>query len=608
MPFERLSEHVYRFSDICNVYVIKSRDIALVIDFGTGAVLDHLNRLGIRQVEWVLHTHHHRDQAQGDGRLAKTGTKTAVPSHEAYLFEAVEHFWQTKNVYDLYDLTNVFNSLTHNVPVSLQLEDNARFVWENIAFTVQPTPGHTKGSVTYLAEIDGIAYAFCGDLIYAPGRVWSLYDLQWDYVKVDALNVGIHSVRVLRQKHVQCLAPSHGHAIAPAEAALVALENNMSRLMSLTINRAVANPQAALSSSVDNRIQRVTEHLIAVGQRCANFYILSAPDGSALAFDYGFPSEDHLRSAGARFVEHSLVELLSGFDIRTIDVMVPTHYHDDHVAGIPFLQRRFGTRVWAHESFADILEHPDRYRLPCLWEQPIAVDRYIGEGETIDWKGYRFEVYHSPGHTWYQSVLLGEIDGLRIAITGDEILRNRLGQLQGGGPVYRNRLYVDSFVRGIQRIIEFEPDYLLTGHSGAIPVTRTDLEIALRWATELEDCWRCLAAMPTEPNFSLDPDVVSIYPYQACGAAGEPINIRAEIRNHYDHEVDAVLRLLVPDGWQAEPAEQRLRLSAGVSGYASFTVTAPADAEPGARHLIAVDTELGELRLGQVAEGWVRLS
>ena len=36
----RISEHLFRFSDSCNVYVLVDGDAALVIDAGSGAVLD----------------------------------------------------------------------------------------------------------------------------------------------------------------------------------------------------------------------------------------------------------------------------------------------------------------------------------------------------------------------------------------------------------------------------------------------------------------------------------------------------------------------------------------------------------------------------------------
>ncbi len=46
--FEKLSENLYLFRDLCNVYVVKDGSRALLVDFGTGNVLDHLAEIGIR--------------------------------------------------------------------------------------------------------------------------------------------------------------------------------------------------------------------------------------------------------------------------------------------------------------------------------------------------------------------------------------------------------------------------------------------------------------------------------------------------------------------------------------------------------------------------------
>jgi len=80
----KLSDHLYQLSDICNVYVIVDNEHALVIDAGSGAVLDHLNKLGVKNIEWVLHTHHHRDQCVGTPRLQEHGAAVAVPEYERH--------------------------------------------------------------------------------------------------------------------------------------------------------------------------------------------------------------------------------------------------------------------------------------------------------------------------------------------------------------------------------------------------------------------------------------------------------------------------------------------------------------------------------------------
>src|ERR1700720_325729 len=69
LELSQLSPHLHRLGDTCNVYVLHVDSAALLIDAGSGAVADRIGELGIEQIEWVLHTHHHRDQSWGAGHL-----------------------------------------------------------------------------------------------------------------------------------------------------------------------------------------------------------------------------------------------------------------------------------------------------------------------------------------------------------------------------------------------------------------------------------------------------------------------------------------------------------------------------------------------------------
>src|SRR4051812_39190616 len=78
--------NLWLYRDTCNVYVLRDADRALLIDLGSGDVLRHLPEVGVNRVEWVLYTHHHREQCQGHPRLASPGTSVAAPALEAGLF------------------------------------------------------------------------------------------------------------------------------------------------------------------------------------------------------------------------------------------------------------------------------------------------------------------------------------------------------------------------------------------------------------------------------------------------------------------------------------------------------------------------------------------
>src|SRR5580765_1643853 len=96
---ERISPHLWRLADTCNVYLVVDGDAALAIDAGSGAVVELLADAGVERVEWVLHTHHHRDQCWGTPRLREHGAGVAVPEHERHLFADAELYWRTRRTF-----------------------------------------------------------------------------------------------------------------------------------------------------------------------------------------------------------------------------------------------------------------------------------------------------------------------------------------------------------------------------------------------------------------------------------------------------------------------------------------------------------------------------
>lgn len=56
---EQLSTNLFLLEDTCNVYLIRRGERALLIDFGSGRILDFLRDLGVSKIDWILHTHHH---------------------------------------------------------------------------------------------------------------------------------------------------------------------------------------------------------------------------------------------------------------------------------------------------------------------------------------------------------------------------------------------------------------------------------------------------------------------------------------------------------------------------------------------------------------------
>ena len=177
--FSQLSDEIFVHHGSINVGILCDGNRALLIDCGDDSVRSTLDALGISAVDMVLFTHHHRDQASGIGLVASDNTRIGVPSQERQWFESVETFWNDPQMrWHLYNYHPHNLMLAESVPVTDVYAEGESLQWGNAKIRVIDTPAHTDGSVSYMVEIDGICYAFCGDLIYDTGQIWELYSLQ----------------------------------------------------------------------------------------------------------------------------------------------------------------------------------------------------------------------------------------------------------------------------------------------------------------------------------------------------------------------------------------------------------------------------------------------
>src|SRR4029077_9669405 len=121
-------------------------------------------------------------------------------------------------------------------------------------------------------------------------------------------------------------------------------------------------------------------------------------------------------------IEHHLDELRDSYGVERVEVVIPTHIHDDHTCGIPYLQRHQGTECWALDQVAQVLRDPAAWAsTSCVFPKPIRIDREVRDGTTLEWRGYELRFDHAPGQTEFHSVVSTTIDGRRVAFTGDNL-------------------------------------------------------------------------------------------------------------------------------------------------------------------------------------------
>jgi metallo-beta-lactamase class B len=93
-----------------------------------------------------------------------------------------------------------------------------------------------------------------------------------------------------------------------------------------------------------------------------------------------------------------------GFKFSDIKLLLGTHGHWDHVAGMAEVKRLTGAPMLMHEGDADMLESGGStdYRYPkgrgAIYE-PVKVDQRLKDGDKVRLGDVELTVYHHPGHT-----------------------------------------------------------------------------------------------------------------------------------------------------------------------------------------------------------------
>ncbi len=602
--FTEVAPGVHRLTDSCNVYVVRRNGSAIAIDFGTGAVLDALPELGIERLDAVLMTHHHRDQGQGLPRAVAAGIPIWVPPVERDLFERVDEMWATRTIANDYNLRQDRFSLLQPVPIAGTVPQYRETVVGGIRLRALPTPGHTMGSVSYLLDgedDDGRPagpIVFSGDLIAAPGQVWSLAATQWSYTESEGPAMTVLSALALRHEHPALLLPSHGEPMREPDEALALLAERM--------NRYVESRRLTpwdLRDWLEHPYTRITEHLLINRSANSCSYVLLDDDGHALFIDYGYDVTTGWPAGTDRAARlpwlASLPALRRDFDVRTVEVALATHYHDDHVAGLNLLREVEGTEVWLPEHVAPILSDPLLTDLPCQWFDPIPADRVLPLGSTVDWRGYRITTHDLPGHTRYQAAFEFDVDGVRVLATGDQ--QTAVEGPRTGREIlnyqYRNRFRAGDYQSAAALYRRVAPGLFITGHWRGRWV---DLDYLDQLAAQGDETAQLHEQLLLPGSGPVDGNLVLLEPFYREWMPGQRVVYTATVHNPQPAAVAAEVSLALPEGWASAPPSGAAEVPPGGSVTLQFVVTV--GSVPGRRQRLAADLTIGGRRVGQLSD------
>lgn len=183
---------------------------------------------------------------------------------------------------------------------------------------------------------------------------------------------------------------------------------------------------------------------LAVGPLEANCFLIGDEDsGKAMVIDPGDEPDRVMDAAKA--------------DNLSLEYIVCTHAHFDHVGAVPDVKDETGAKIIVHKDELEIYRGARDmaafwgYDIPPLPEPDILVE----EGSEIRLGALSFKVLHTPGHSPGGICLLGE----GVVVTGDTLFAGSVGRTDfHGGDM--NKLK-ESF----QRLLSLPPETkVLAGH------------------------------------------------------------------------------------------------------------------------------------------------
>ncbi len=608
-PDAKHHPNLYIWTDTCNVYVLRDGGAAILFDLGDGSVLDNLDKIGVKRVEWVLFTHHHREQCQGSPRL-RGGTKVGAPAAERALFETPTRFRRVK--VRLGDPFTIHGASYVRPPIRPIKIDRAFkkmdvFTWRGYEIWCLDTRGNSPGAMTYcLRQADGWL-ALCGDLILDGARMHTWYDSEWDYGFGKGIYATCNAAGLVQGFRPRWLLPSHGPPIGDAVKQLECYQQKLRALEKVYLRGYSAGKFAHATQNKVARpsdvphVWRVSPHLYTFrGPNLGvNFNLILADSGRALMVDCGLMSK--------AFLEEKLERMGKRLGLKKIDALIATHMHGDHFLQAAHLKNTRGVPLWGLDRMAPVCERPEDFDYAAPIQaynhegiERVKFDRLFKSGETFEWEGYTFTIDWMPGQTEFAMAMHGQIDGRKVVFTGDNIFADPDDPNQTGNEcvvAHNSQIPEEGYIYAGEYLKRLKPDIIVGGHCFVMDNPAALIERYSRWSYQFRDALTALSSESDYRNW-FDPFWVRAEPYRVTVKPGGTVDVALHIRNFHKREQRHRIVVHTPPGLSAAAPVIEGALGPEKRRPFPFKLVAAKDADPGV-HLVAFDTTIDGRRYGQ---------
>ncbi|MFM7059531.1 MAG: MBL fold metallo-hydrolase [Planctomycetota bacterium] len=602
---------LFQWTDTCNVWLVRDGEACLLVDFGDGSLLPALPDIGVKTIERILLTHHHREQLQGLVWSQPPGATIAAPAAERELLQTPLAFrrWYPAlgDKYSVYGASYA-RPPQRSIPIGQFLEDGQKISWRGYEIRCLAVPGHSPGELSYLLSGRDRVAVFSGGVMHDGSRMTTWFDSEWDYGFAKGLDVLMQSVERLRGEQPGVLYPSQGPVIRGAAEQLQAYSRRLAEFRAAYVRGypvfdSKPEERDAISTPTPvPLISRVTPHLYKLSHQTQgrNFAIIVSDNGKGLVLDCGL--------LPAAQPEEIIVGMRAHLGLKEIDAFWISHMHGDHFLLGPMLKEKYGAKAWTLDMIADRCEHPRNYDYAALVSaysdgfDGMQIDRRIRAGERIEWEGYTLQVDWMPGQTEFGCCLWLELDGRRIAFTGDNLFGNAQDPGQDGheAVVARNSaIPEEGYLYAAEYLSKLQPDIIMGSHSYVMHEPAAFIERYRQWAQRIIRLYEELLP-ESDYEFLFDPYWVSAAPYRADLSSANAVEIEVTVRNFRSRPVKHRVLLQPAPGLTATPAVLEGKIPA--QGRMRFPVTISIDRERSdllPLELVPFDITLDGRRYGQ---------
>lgn len=569
----------------------------------------------------VLLTHSRRDAAWAARSLVAGGARAIVPAAEAEQFTQAAQFWSDfaqKRFHDYAQQTSKL--LGEPMAVSATAKDGDRLDWNGMPIRVLDTPGYTRGSVTYIMDIEGRRFAFTGDLLYDGGKLFDLYSLQ---DAIPAAKIGgyhgyaarladvVASLRKVAAEKPDVIVPCRGPVITePAktiETLIGRIEKFYGNYLSIESLRwyfhdehmlAKARRVLGKDATVDwmpmaETMQKLPAWIVPID----NARLMISADGTGFLVD-----------CGSQHILDEVKKLQAAGKVKSIEHIFITHYHDDHTNEVAKAAAEFKAVVHASPRCRDILENPSAYRLPCLTMNPVKITSCDPSGTSWKWKEFKFTLFYFPGQTLLHDALLVDKEGgEQYFFIGDSFAPSGIDDY-----CLQNRDFVadgEGFLFCLGLVKRVAPNAMLINQhvEPAFRFSASQFERMERTIHERIELLRALLPWD-DPNFGLDEGWARFYPYALKVRPGTSGRVELRIWNHSEKAQTFRVKPNLPAGFSlVSMTPQPISIPSKSEAAVEITLAAPSETPDGIR-LLTADVAWGDWELREWTEAMLTVN